>query len=374
MPSDLHVKSDCTQYYTIWQSSGVEFIVAQAPWFETSTTFADIYLPVCTPFERNDCNEPAKPGSTADPAHFFGRIAQFQQQCIPPLFQSMSDLAVYDALSAKLDSIIGSGSSLEASFMEGNTEDMWCQKMYAHSQIQSISGLSYQQFKSRGYWVYPVPSDYMSRVYGPQIDWFASKTSIPNTAGGISTPTGKIEIFSTVLFNQYGFESSTAGIAAIPKYRQSYEGRYSHPLVDKYPLQVISPHPRWRYHGKYDQISWMRELYKVTGPDGHQYEPIYMCQHDATARGLKSGDVVRVFNDRGQVLAGVEVTERITPGTVNLCYGAWNNPVQPGVYGSLDTSGNNEVLEMRAPPRGLQDHEAGCPWNSELAQVEKWTV
>jgi trimethylamine-N-oxide reductase (cytochrome c) len=47
-----------------------------------------------------------------------------------------------------------------------------------------------------------------------------------------------------------------------------------------------------------------RNSYAVQGR-----EPCYINPDDAKERGIKDGDVVRVFNDRGQLLAGAVVTD-----------------------------------------------------------------
>ena len=51
---------------------------------------------------------------------------------------------------------------------------------------------------------------------------------------------------------------------------------------------------------------------------------------DAAARGIKHGDVVSIFNERGMVLAGAYVTERIIPGAVSMDHGAKYDPIVPG--------------------------------------------
>lgn len=124
----------------------------------------------------------------------------------------------------------------------------------------------------------------------------------------LETPSGKIEIFSQWLFYEYGADNPE--IPPVPHYILEWEGRYSHPLVDKYPLQLLTTHPKFRFHGKYDDVPWLREIYKVKGPDGYEYEPIYMNPADAEVRGLSDEDVVRVFNDRGQILCGVATSMR----------------------------------------------------------------
>ncbi len=57
----------------------------------------------------------------------------------------------------------------------------------------------------------------------------------------------------------------------------------------KYPLLVISNHPRWRVHAQLDDINWFHEIVtcKVKGPDGYLYEPIWIHPSDAAKRGIK---------------------------------------------------------------------------------------
>jgi trimethylamine-N-oxide reductase (cytochrome c) len=358
--SNLHQKADLTTWIKVYQSPKIEFVCVQAPCFESDCTYADIYLPVNTPFERNDITEPGKVGAYAEPLMGGARLAVYTQKCIESLWESKTDMQIYTDLAERL--------GVKDAYTEGNTEDDWLRKLYAVGKIP----LSYEEFKKKGYYLFPFPSDYMQTVYDPQLRWFYQKPAIESPKEGLATPTGKLEIFSTKLFEKYGFEDLKAGIAAIPKYRESWEGRNSHPLVDKYPLQLLTPHPRFRQHGKYDQIPWMRELYKVKGPDGYEHEPIYMNPVDAKARGLKDGDIVRVFNGRGHILCGVSLTAKVVPGAVTASYGSWPDFVERGTYGSLDRAGNSNILTPLRPPEGIQEHSVNQAWNSVLVQVERW--
>jgi biotin/methionine sulfoxide reductase len=65
---------------------------------------------------------------------------------------------------------------------------------------------------------------------------------------------------------------------------------------------------------------------------------------DAGERGIASGDVVRLWNARGACLAGAVVTDEVRPGVVVLATGAWFDPEEPGVSGSLERHGNPNVL------------------------------
>ena len=99
-----------------------------------------------------------------------------------------------------------------------------------------------------------------------------------------------------------------------------------------FPLLLMSNHPRWRTHAQGDDIVWTRETPtgKVLGFDGYNYEPIWINPKDAAARGIKDGDVVKVYNERGIVLVGARVWERIMPGVVYVDHGARHDPLIPG--------------------------------------------
>jgi biotin/methionine sulfoxide reductase len=94
---------------------------------------------------------------------------------------------------------------------------------------------------------------------------------------------------------------------------------------------------------------------------------IHRC--DAAARGIQSGDMVRVFNDRGACLAGAVVGEGIVPGVVRLPSGAWYDPEEPERPGSLDKHGNPNVLTL---DKGTSRLGQGSIAMTTLVQIEKW--
>ena len=83
---------------------------------------------------------------------------------------------------------------------------------------------------------------------------------------------------------------------------------------------------------------------------------------DADTRGIKDGDMVMVFNDRGVTVLPVWVTERIMPGVVDIPQGAWYDPDKNGI----DRGGCANVLTRDEPSPG-----GAYPTNTCLVQVEK---
>jgi len=90
------------------------------------------------------------------------------------------------------------------------------------------------------------------------------------------------------------------------------------PKAQKYPFLLVTNHCRWRHHSQCDDITWIREIptCKVRGPDGYMYEPVWINPEDAKALGIKHGDVVKVYNDRGTILCGAYITWRVPRGVV----------------------------------------------------------
>ncbi len=69
-----------------------------------------------------------------------------------------------------------------------------------------------------------------------------------------------------------------------------------------------------------------------------------MHPSDAQGRDIREGSVVKVYNDRGAILAGVHLSEQILPGVVQMSTGAWYDPLDPKEERSLDKHGNPNVL------------------------------
>ena len=90
---------------------------------------------------------------------------------------------------------------------------------------------------------------------------------------------------------------------------------------------------------------------------------------DAGVRNIQTGDIVRIFNDRGSCLAGVNLSENVMPGVIQLATGAWFDPTVPGQIGALCKHGNPNVLTM---DRGTSSLAQGPTAHSTLVQVEKF--
>src|SRR5690606_11203527 len=130
------------------------------------------------------------------------------------------------------------------------------------------------------------------------------------------TPSGKIELFSKTLWDMNNPEE----IPAVPKHVAVEEGPESE-LTKKYPLQVFGWHVKRRCHSTWELSDWMEEV---------QTQELWINPIDAKERNIKDGDLVRVFNDRGEIHIPAKVTSRVMPGVVCLPQGGWFTPDENG--------------------------------------------
>jgi anaerobic dimethyl sulfoxide reductase subunit A len=141
-------------------------------------------------------------------------------------------------------------------------------------------------------------------------------------------------------------------IPPIPKYMETWES-LNDPLARKYPLQLTTPHFKRRAHSQFDNLPWLRDM---------QTQTVSINTLDAEPRGISDGDMVRVFNDRGEMIIPARVTERIMPGVVAIPQGAWYAPDEKGV----DRGGCANVLT-----RNVTSPAGAFSPNTALVQVEK---
>jgi molybdopterin-containing oxidoreductase family molybdopterin binding subunit len=101
----------------------------------------------------------------------------------------------------------------------------------------------------------------------------------------------------------------------LPIYNEPIEASPTNPLCQKYPLVLISSHTKFRTHTQWNNLAWLREVYP------RQF--IEISPTDAALRGIKDGDSVTVFNDRGSITVAARVTGGMRPGVVNVYQGDW---------------------------------------------------
>jgi trimethylamine-N-oxide reductase (cytochrome c) len=288
------------------QSPTVDFVVGIHPWLENDIPYSDLILPVQTHFEHEDLVAVQR----SDCLAMF-----YQEQAIEPVGDSKSDFEIHRMIGARL--------GLDRVFP---TADRWLQGVYEGTLASTKLGITWEEFKKRKFVVYDCPTwDEWVEIkkaqgLGPHeggLHWFWA------AGEGLDTPSGKIEFVSARIA---ALDPDNAERPPLAKWVEHAESPDS-PRSRVYPLVVVSNHPRFRFHVQGDDIDWIREIGKVRGPDGSLYEPCWIHPRDAAPRAIASGDVVMIHNERGAVLVGAVVTERIVPGAVSIEHGARIDPV-----------------------------------------------
>lgn len=369
-----HIGTMCetNRYVKAYQSENLEFIVNQSIWFEGEAKFADIILPACTNFERWDISEFASAGGYVQ--HSFNqvnhRVAVLQHKCIEPLGESKSDFQIFLELAMRL--------GFAHMFSEGITELDWCKRLFEATDLPGAT--SWKKFLKKGYYVAPAPTEKMR--HPTSFRWFAENRpkDTPEIAPlpgdytervleGLQTQSGKLEFVCSSLQR---FAPDDPERPVMTKHIPAWEGHHTSALYKKYPLQLITPHPRYSFHtmgdGKHSWTNDIEDHRKLI--NGYHYWIIRINPADAAGRGLKENDLVRVFNDRGSVICAVQITGRIRPGAVHSYEGsAVYEPVgEPGK--SPDRGGCMNIL---TPSRPIIKKSHSIAANSCLVQVEKWT-
>ena len=305
----------------------LEFIVTVDVQMTPSAKFSDIVLPETTGFEADEIITGEGHGEKGNHAW-----ALYNHQVIQPLFEDQDSLWIAEQLADRL--------GLGDQFRDGHkTAEDWMQDMIASAQKNYSDFPSLEEFKKVG--IFKISSD------KPTIA-FADFRTDP-VANPLKTQTGKIEIYSPFLASQ----NDPKEIPAIPKYIPEWEG-VSDPLRDKYPLLMSTTHWVARSHSTFDNVDYLREAHP---------QALWINSLDAKERGIQDGDMVKVYNDRGEVHIPAFVTNRVRPGYTNMPQGAWYTPDANGV----DTRGCANVLTKYEPTPFAR----GNPQHTNLVQVEK---
>ena len=367
--SFMGTMSDTTKWVRMYQSPKLEFVVNQDIWFNSETRMADVILPACTNFERDDIGEFAACGGYTTNSHTGNnfRVIVREKKCIEPLWESKSDYEIFTLLAERL--------GIRDEFTDGGkTETDWIRAFFDSSDLPKL--VDWETFERKGYHIINAPEDYKPT---PMMRWFAEgrdcdTPDLMNPKRGtdraheLGTYSGKIEFASESLKAHFPDDPERP---VYPQYIPSWEG-YNSEGYDRYPLQLLSPHPRFSFHCHYDKhTDWLDDIpvHRIKR-DGYAWWPARLHPEEARARGIENGDIVRLYNDRASVLCLAVVTERVRPGVVHsYASSAKYDPLVPGRADSVDKGG---CVNMLTPSRMLSQNAPGMTPNSCLIEIEKW--
>ncbi|GAB47089.1 DMSO/selenate family reductase complex A subunit [Mobilicoccus pelagius] len=310
-----------------------EFICVVDNQMTASAQLADLVLPDTTAAERWDLI----------PSEYTGDMAYLimGEKAVEPLFDSKP---AYDMCTE-----IAKRMGVEKEFTEGRTLEGWARHMQAETVKEHPDFPDFETLRKKGVHRYQNPDGLTVALKEFRED---------PKKNPLATPSGKIEIFSSDLWElakTWTFRDPLPGdeITALPVHLDTWEGAVEARSNEKYPLQVIGHHFKGRTHSTYGNLAYNREAHP---------QKAWMNSLDAADRGIKNGDRILVFNDRGRLTVPVMVTPRIMPGVVSVPQGAW---LERGPDGT-DHGGVVNILTSQHPT----PLSKGNAQHTVLAQVQ----
>lgn len=298
--------------------------------------FSDIVLPACTQFERNDIDLYGAYSAT-------GILAM--HKLVDPLYQSRSDFDIFTALTARF------GDGKDKEFAQEMTEMSWVEKLYTECVEANKGNFEMPNFKT--FWT----DGYVSFGKGNTYIRHALFREDPEL-NPLGTPSGFIEISSRKI-GSFGYEYCQEHPMWFEKAERSHGG----PGSDKFPFWLQSCHPNKRLHSQMCESPTLRETYTVQGR-----EPAYINPEDAKSKGIQNGDLIRVFNNRGQLIAGAVISSNYSRGVIRIQEGAWYGPTGSEI-GAIDTYGDPNTLTLDI---GTSELAQACSAYTCLVNYEKF--
>jgi anaerobic selenocysteine-containing dehydrogenase len=273
------------------------FLVVHELFMTDTALFADIILPGASSFEVTDVYRSY--------GHNYLRLAR---PVIPPVGRSRSNLAIFQELAGRMG-------FQEEVFSLGEEELI---KGFLREEHPSLKGFDHEAFWQEK----------------------AVRLTIPANpyAESFHTPSGKVEFISKT-WQDRGLDPLPHGDA----WRDPEGG-------DQYKLELITPPHHLFLNSAFNEIPEIREL---AGPASVMIHP-----QDAAERNIRQGDLVRVFNDRGECCLYAQVTLDTQPGLL----------VAEGLHWprfSPDGRGANQLTSQR-----LADQGETCAFHCSLVAVE----
>ncbi|MDC1386006.1 molybdopterin-dependent oxidoreductase [Candidatus Thioglobus sp.] len=320
----FHHHQDLNRLTKAWQKPNT--IIVNEIWWNSQARHADIIFPANTALERNDLMlNPRDPTVVAN------------KKAMKSYKNSKTDFEIFSGLSEKLGFL--------ESFTEDKSELDWIKFIWNNSSKayqKNISFPSFEEFWEKGYFELPAPK--IEKIMFN--DFRKDPINFP-----LKTPSGKIEISSETISN---FQLSDC--FSHPYWFEPYEWLGN---IDEYPLHLISNQPTHRLHSQLDNAANSQNS-KIKGK-----EPVMINPSDALERDIQDGDIVMLFNKRGRVLAGANISDSVMPGVVVLSTGAW---FDPDYALNLERHGNPNVLTKDV---GTSSLSQGPTCHTTLVQVKK---
>jgi len=266
--------------YKALKSSRLELFVVADHWMTPSAMLADYVFPITSWLEHPQMYTQTFQGS--------GNAASIGQQVVEPLYERRNDFEFYRGLGLRLG---------QQEYWRASLAEEWD---YCLQPLLEELGLSSaDEFAVKQRW-------WSSAVVEKRYAQIDPDTGKPR---GFATPTGKVELYSTIL--------EKLGYDPLPGYEEPPETPVSQPeLAKTYPFILITG-ARFRpmHHSEHRQIRALRKL--------HPYPTAEINPDTARQLGIGDGEWVVIETLRGKIKQKAKLTSRIPPRMVESQHGWW---------------------------------------------------
>ena len=327
----FHHHQDLNRLVEAWQKP--DTIIAHEHWWNAHARHADIVFPASTFMERNDVIASGRDS-------FIG----WSSSLAAPPEGIVTDHEILRRIAGRL--------GVEAEFTEGLSEDQWLERLYGQACVNAatrgINMPDIETFQNTG--IVEVAAQSPERAL--LADFRADPRAHP-----LRTPSGRIELGSQTIAS-FAYDDCPGH----PAWFEPKEWLGS-PVAQQFPLHLLSCQPHDKLHSQWDHAKPSRR----TKASGRQ--PVRIHPKDAAKRNLADGDTVTITSPRGACLASVSITDAVMEGVVQLATGAWFDPSEPSVAGSLELNGNPNVLTA---DHGTSRLAQGPSPNSCLVEIARF--
>lgn len=267
------------------------FTVVHELFMTDTCDFADIILPATSQLEQFDLHKAY--------GHYY---LLANERAIAPLHESKSNSDTFRLLAARM--------GFDDECFRDTDEDIAQQAL--DSEHAALRGITLDAVRERGW----------ARLNLPE-RW------APFADGNFLTPSGKCELRADSL--------EARGLPIVADYTPPRESVLTNPaLAARFPLQLISPAAHAFCNSTFSNLP--KQLRQEAKPF------VEINPQDADARGIATGDLVRLFNERGACRLTAEVTTRARPGVVVSPSVWWNKLSPDGV--NINQLASQELTDM----------------------------
>ena len=319
----FHHHQDLNRLIKAW--SKPDTVISNEWCWNALAQYSDIVLPCTTSLERSDISITPK-----DP------YLVIMDQAVEPVGEAKDDHEIFKLLAREM--------GVEEKFTEKKSAEEWQDWMYNFArQSAAKEGVelpNWDKFKKTGWFKVP---DLDKQVI--MMEEFVNNPK----QNPLSTPSGKIEIFSKTIAD-FGYEDCPGH----PYWMEPQEwlGNASPDA----PLHMISNQPKDKLHSQLDHGA-VSQSAKING-----HEQLLMNPSDAKLRGLKDRQIVQIFNARGACLAAVKIDEDVMEQVIQISTGAWMS-----LMDGICVNGNPNML---TPDKGTSNLAQGPIAHTCLVEVK----